>query len=87
MNETLEPVTNEVDQQELAEQLLAQSKEQDVDSTRRDQQDRDRLRAEDGEASFVTFAVDWMGRGDLNDWRWRKLPYLHATMLGRPYWE
>jgi putative transposase len=31
MTETLEPVTDEVDQQELAEQLLAQAKEQGVD--------------------------------------------------------
>jgi putative transposase len=31
MTETLEPVTDEVDQQQLAEQLLAQAKEQGVD--------------------------------------------------------
>lgn len=31
MTETLDPVTNEVDQQQLAEQLLAQAKEQGVD--------------------------------------------------------
>lgn len=46
------------------------------------------------EAGFVTFAVDWLGAGDLNDsgkpnWRncaqgrdWCNLYYLHATMLG-----
>jgi transposase-like protein len=31
LTETLDPVTNEVDQQQLAEQLLAQAKEQGVD--------------------------------------------------------
>lgn len=31
MAETLEPVTDEVDQQQLAERLLAQAKEQGVD--------------------------------------------------------
>ncbi len=31
MAETLEPVTNEVDQQRLAEQLLAQAKDQNVE--------------------------------------------------------
>jgi len=31
MTETLEPVTDEVDRRELAEQLLAQAKEQGVD--------------------------------------------------------
>lgn len=46
------------------------------------------------EAGFVTFAIDWMGRGDLDDRRkpnhrplagqrdWCNLYYLHATMLG-----
>lgn len=31
MTETLEPVANEVDQQRVAEQLLAQAKEQGID--------------------------------------------------------
>ncbi len=31
MTETLDPVTDDVDQQRLAEQLLAQAKEQGVD--------------------------------------------------------
>ncbi|GAA1560860.1 hypothetical protein GCM10009804_17080 [Kribbella hippodromi] len=47
------------------------------------------------EGGFVTFAIDWMGRGDLDDDRkpnhrsvadgrdWCNLYYLHATMLGR----
>jgi dienelactone hydrolase len=46
------------------------------------------------QAGFVTFAIDWMGRGDLDDRRrpnhrniagtrdWCNMYYLHATMLG-----
>lgn len=46
------------------------------------------------QAGFVTFAIDWMGRGDLDDRRkpnhrnlagthdWCNVYYLHATMLG-----